>query len=236
MVRAIGNTASTKLMMICAAVHQQGRPSAAYRFKGHTDEVNCIRFDPSRRLLASCSDDCTVRIWSLKAVKGILGLKDEVKTEAEDGEIATLDSDAGGDEPTFLILKGHDKEVHAVSWCPKASTVGPKLLASASFDSTARLWDATNGSCLRVLNRHSDMVYSLAWQPDLGDFLATGSNDKKMCIYRMKEDSGKGKQYELCHEFEHLGPIYEISWHPSRNQLAVCGKADVVNVVNFELP
>lgn len=224
------------------AVHQQGRSSAAYRFKGHTDEVNCIRFDPSRRLLASCSDDCTVRIWSLKAVKGILGLKDEVKKEAaEDGEIGGLGSSDGAhreddDEPSFLILKGHDKEVHAVSWCPKTSAGGPKLLASASFDSTARLWDAATGSCLHIFNRHSDMVYSLAWQPNLGDFLATGSNDNKMCIYRIKQEQGQDKQYELCHEFDHTGAIYEISWHPSRNQLAVCGKADVVNVVNFELP
>lgn len=198
--------------------------------------MNCIRFDPSRRLLASCSDDCTVRIWSLKAVKGILGLKDEVKAEAEDGEIATLDGDGSKDEPSFLILKGHDKEVHAVSWCPRSTPSDVKLLASASFDSTARLWDTSNGSCLHIFNRHSDMVYSLAWQPNIGDFLATGSNDGTMCIYRINADPENGKQYELCHEFDHTGAIFEISWHPSRNQLAVCGKAEMVNVVNFELP
>ena len=34
-------------------------------FKGHTDEVNAIRFDPSQTLIASVSDDCTAKIWAL---------------------------------------------------------------------------------------------------------------------------------------------------------------------------
>ena len=241
-----------RVCLLQSTVHQHGRASAAYRFKGHSDEVNCIRFDPTRRLLASCSDDNTVRIWSLKAVKSILGIKDNaVKAEAtEDGEIAGPSSTGADDddEPTFLVLRGHKKEVHAVAWCPKRELGegGIRLLASASFDSTARLWDATTGACVHILNRHSDMVYSLAWQPDIGDYLATGSNDNKMCITRIAKNSanasGKAgeapavKQYELLHEYMHPGAVYEISWHPSRNQMAVCGKHETVSVVNFDLP
>lgn len=34
-------------------------------FKGHNNEVNAISWDPSKRFLASCSDDTTVKVWSL---------------------------------------------------------------------------------------------------------------------------------------------------------------------------
>jgi len=32
-------------------------------FCGHTDEVNAVKWDPSGTLLASCSDDCTAKVW-----------------------------------------------------------------------------------------------------------------------------------------------------------------------------
>jgi WD40 repeat protein len=245
--------------------------------------VNCIRFCPTNRHLASCSDDNTVRVWSLQPVKNVLGLTDEdVKKEGSDDAPSSDASTNGGsggsisekDRP-FLVLRGHEKEVHAVSWCPRTefSADSPKLLASASFDATARVWDALNGTCLHVFSRHTDMVYSLAWQPEKGDYLATGSNDKKMCVLKVprkspssaasikakgeeadtkeeteaaKKDQEKEKnkekdvkeegQYELMLEYEHPGPIYEICWHPSRDQIAVCGKYESVNVVNFKLP
>ena len=33
---------------------------------GHTDEVNAIKWDAEGKYLASCSDDCTAKIWSLE--------------------------------------------------------------------------------------------------------------------------------------------------------------------------
>ena len=34
-------------------------------FSGHTDEVNAVKWDPSGTLLASCSDDCTAKVWDV---------------------------------------------------------------------------------------------------------------------------------------------------------------------------
>lgn len=124
-----------------------------------------------------------------------------------------------------MVLKGHKKEVHAVAWCPKKEASGDnRLLASASFDHTARIWDVTTGACLHIINRHTDMVYSLAWQPEIGEYLATGSNDSTVCITRVKDK-------QLVHEYTHPGSVFEICWHPTRNQIAVCGKPSSVNVV-----
>lgn len=57
---------------------------------------------------------------------------------------------------------------------------------SASFDSTAKLWDAETGDCLHTFARHTDYVYSLQFSPGLGTYLATGSNDSKLCVWSMK--------------------------------------------------
>jgi len=37
---------------------------------GHADEVNAIRWDPSGKLLASCSDDHNVFVWQLGQSEG----------------------------------------------------------------------------------------------------------------------------------------------------------------------
>lgn len=34
-------------------------------YTGHTDEVNAVKWDPSGTLLASCSDDCTAKVWDV---------------------------------------------------------------------------------------------------------------------------------------------------------------------------
>lgn len=41
------------------------RPLKTYT--GHTDEVNAVKWDPSGSLLASCSDDCTAKVWDVNS-------------------------------------------------------------------------------------------------------------------------------------------------------------------------
>lgn len=210
-------------------VHQIGRASPAYRFKGHTDEVNGISFDTEKSMLASCSDDKTVRVWAVQPVRSILNISaphvngSHVKKEADVDDPEWL-------ERGYLVLKGHKLEVHAVAWCPVVASPGePKLLASASFDHTARVWDVISGNCVHVITRHTDMVYSLAWQPSTGKHLATGSNDAKVCVHRISDKA-------VTHEYVHTGPVYEIAWHPTRNQIAACGKSETISIMqNFTL-
>ena len=57
-------------------------------YKGHDDEVNAVKWDPSGTLLASCSDDCTAKVW---------------------------DVSSGRTEPLH-DLKSHRMEIYTVKW------------------------------------------------------------------------------------------------------------------------
>lgn len=95
-----------------------------HRFKGHRDEVNIVKFSPCSSLLASCSDDHTVRIWSLRNIPG-LALGNSINAR-EEGRFID-EEDNGG----VLVLEGHTRDVHTVAWGPwKKGGDEPRLLAS----------------------------------------------------------------------------------------------------------
>ena len=66
-------------------------------------------------------------------------------------------------------LEGHSKWVIAVVFSPDG-----KLLASASYDETVRLWDSSTGATLQILEGHSGRVNAVVFSPD-GKLVASAS-------------------------------------------------------------
>ncbi|HEY0385895.1 MAG TPA: WD40 repeat domain-containing protein, partial [Pyrinomonadaceae bacterium] len=87
---------------------------------GHNLYVNCIAFSRDGRLLASASDDSTVKLWE---VEGLNWFSDKVR------------------QRTF---SGHEDTVRSVSLSPAGR------LASSSRDNTVRVWDITTHVALRT--------------------------------------------------------------------------------------
>ncbi|KAI8894868.1 WD40-repeat-containing domain protein [Globomyces pollinis-pini] len=166
-------------------VCQLGSLEPLKQFAGHRDEINCIRWSPNGQLLASCSDDHTAKIW-----------------------------DMNEDSPLFDFTK-HEKEIYTTSWCPPDKSDPQKLwLATASFDGSVRIWDINNGDCIYVLQEHSQAVYTVAFSPDC-QFVASGSFDKSVIIYSLKDGS-------MVQKYGGDGGVFEVAYNATGNKLAAC--------------
>jgi WD40 repeat protein len=118
-----------------------------------------VAFSPDGRLLASGSEDQTVRLWEVVNPGG-LNTGQSLKT-----------------------LAGHTHPVSSVAFSPDG-----RLLASGSFDHTVRLWEVVNpgglntGQSLQTLAGHTNWVWSVAFSPD-GRLLASGSADATIKLW-----------------------------------------------------
>lgn len=194
---SFASCSTDRMIYVCKLGHTQ----FLKKFQGHNDEVNAIKWDPSGTLLASCSDDYTAKVWSMKQDQYIHDLRE------------------------------HKKEIYTIKWSPTgtgSSNPGANLvLASASFDSTIRLWDPETGKCCHVLDKHSDPVYSVAFSPD-GQYLASGSFDKCLHIWSVKDGA-------LIKTYRGQGGIFEVCWNAAGTKVAACYSDNTVSVMDVRM-
>ena len=113
-------------------------------------------------------------------------------------------------------FQAHNKEIYTIKWSSTGpGTMNPNMnlmLASASFDSTVRLWEVERGACLYTLVRHTEPVYSVAFSP-CGRFLASGSFDK--CVNIWSTQSG-----QLVNYYQGSGGVFEVCWNSKGDKVA----------------
>ncbi len=167
--------------------------SSRYQLKGHEATVWSVAFSADGTLLASGSNDSTVRIWDTRTGKPLTVLQGhtgEVSSVAFSPD-GTLLASASDDKTVRLwhtrtgkllySLQGHTGEVSSVAFSPDGT-----LLASASGDKTVRLWDTRTGKSLKVLQGHTDGVHSVAFSPD-GTALISGGRDKILVVWSTRD-------------------------------------------------
>jgi len=130
-----------------------------------------------------------------------------------------------------LVRLDHDSRVHCIAWSPETTLVSaPKLLrfATGGADHNVRIYstDLGESDTMRVLKGHTDYVNAVAFQPDSGGQLASGSDDHSVVMW----DAQSGRKLDTMH-FQ--SAVMSLSWHPDEvSKLLVAEKSGVLHIVN----
>ena len=166
-------------------------------YEAHSKRIWSVDYctaDPT--LLASGSDDCTVKIWSTRAQASVAQLDLKANVCAVKWRPGTAHQLAVGsaDHTVYVYdlrqpsaplasFAGHRKAVSYVRWS------GENEIVSASTDSSLRLWDAAGaiasgvgGDAERIYEGHANEKNFVGLAVE-GDFLACGSETNEAFVF-----------------------------------------------------
>ena len=133
------------------------RSPSSFRLPGHSDRVGGVAWHPQATLsqsvdsvnLVSGAGDACVNVWSLnKCVRLVISCH-------------VIFSPLLCSETPIAVMKGHQDRICRVAFHPSGNYV-----ASASFDTTWRLWDINTSKEILLQEGHSREVYAVEFQDD----------------------------------------------------------------------
>ncbi|XP_034661537.1 coronin-6-like [Drosophila subobscura] len=138
---------------------------------GHKSSVLDIAWCPHNdNLIASASDDCTIKVWHIP-----------------DGGLTTTLT-----VPKVTLVQ-HQRRVNLLLWHPTARDV----LLSAGWDTKVLVWNVESGQLLVHIDAHPEVLYSASFNWN-GTKLVTTCRDKKMRVFDPR--SGELESAAECHE------------------------------------
>ncbi|XP_057684409.1 elongator complex protein 2 isoform X2 [Corythoichthys intestinalis] len=198
--------------------------------QGHEDWVRGVAWTSigGELLLASCSQDCLIRVWRLRAKSGsgarsegdrddaVIKMKEDVfrVEEQEEGRVFAVALET--------VLAGHENWVYGVHWQPPSYTGGelkqPLSLLSASMDKTMILWmpDQASGVWMEQVRvgevgGNTLGFYGCQMSPDASGILAHAFHGA-LHLWSKDDSSGEWKPDVVLSG--HFNSVQDLSWDP----------------------
>ncbi len=174
--KSFASCSTDKMIFLCSL--ESNTPLQTY--EGHRDEINCLKFDPSGTLLASCSDDFTAKIWTAHSPRPAYDFKEHYRevytmqwspngkdkltlaTASFDASVKLWDVNAG---KCFRSLNDHTDPVYSLDFSPNG-----EFLATGSLDRCINIWSVKDGKLLKKF-RGDGGIFEVTWNP-AGDKVA----------------------------------------------------------------
>jgi WD40 repeat protein len=193
--------------------------------KGHDEAINSIAINSKTEIIASASDDKTIKIWNLKTrelLQTLTGHSDAVSAVeiSPNGDILA----SGSWDKTIKLWNLQTGELlktleaHRGLISSLAISSDGQYLASGSKDSTIKLWNLETGELIRTFRGHNLSVLAVAISGD-SQKLASGSADGTINLWEVETG-------ELIRSLNgHLDGVWSVAIAPD-NQTLVSGSWD----------
>lgn len=177
--------------------------SASHSVRAHDKDINCVAIAPNDAMVASASQDKSIRLWTSAELSPLASLKGhkrgvwKVCFSNVDKCLASSSSDrtvklwSVTDFTCLHTFEGHTASVLAV----KFINHGQQLLSSSS-DGLIRLWTIRTGECNSTFDEHDNRIWALTVQ---GSRLFTGDSDGKIVLW---EDATEEEEQLRLEELE----------------------------------
>ncbi|KAH0786450.1 histone chaperone HIRA [Histomonas meleagridis] len=136
--------------------------------RDHTGTINCVRFSPDGKYLASCGDDSMIFIWQ------------KARAFVSPSTFGFPESALKPNKPiqkwTSKSLSGHTSDVTSISWSPDS-----KRLVSHSVDGYIIVWDINTNTQIWCYRTNLNAL-SISWDP-LNQFIAVQMSNGLISIF-----------------------------------------------------
>ena len=203
--------------------------SRPIKFIAHKKTINEVAINPLGHLIASCSDDATIKLWK----NNIHGFGHLIKIH--NAPVKSLDFSSSS---KLLISGGNDKKIkiYSLSEDKILSTYENKYniksvrmshhgcLIAFGDEKSAKIWDINKQILLNnYINEHTGCINCVKWSPD-NIYFASASKDHKIKLYDIRT---KGAIQTID---AHTNAVTGMDFHPSKKYMASCSSDSIIKI------